>query len=133
MAIAVANQIRDYLLSGTIRNAVNAPAVAGEALENLRPYLDLAHRLGLFLGQTIRTGIKAVEAQYTGAVADMELKPVTTSFLTGLLTPIVKEEVNQVNAPMVAAERGIALSETRLSKGENYLSLLRFKVTTERF
>ncbi len=132
VAIAVANQIRDYLLSGTIRNAVNAPAVAGEALETLRPYLDLSHRLGLCLGQTVQTGIKGVEAQYAGDVADMALKPLTTSFLTGLLTPIIKEEVNQVNAPMVAAERGISLSETRLSKGEDYLSLLRFKVTTER-
>lgn len=131
VAIAVANQIRDYLLHGTIRNAVNAPAVAGEALETLRPYLDLSHRLGLFLGQTVQTGIKAVQAQYAGDVADLELKPITTSFLTGLLTPIIKEEVNQVNAPMVAQERGIVLSETRLSKAEDYMSLLRYKVTTE--
>jgi len=132
VAIAVANQIRDYLLTGTIRNAVNAPAVSGEALENLRPYLDLAQRLGLFLGQTIQTGIKSVEAQYSGDVTDMELKPITTSFLTGLLTPIMQEDVNQVNAPMVAQDRGIVLSETRISKGEHYLSLLRFRVVTER-
>lgn len=132
VAIAVANQIRDYLLTGTIRNAVNAPAVSGEALENLRPYLDLAQRLGLFLGQTIQTGIKSVEAQYSGDVTNMELKPITTSFLTGLLTPIMKEDVNQVNAPMVAQDRGIVVSETRISKGEHYLSLLRFRVVTER-
>ena len=132
VAIAVANQIRDYLLSGTIRNAVNAPAVAGEALETLRPYLDLSHRLGLFLGQMVETGIKAVQAQYAGDVADLELKPITTSFLTGLLTPIIKEEVNQVNAPVVAQERGIVLSETRLSRAEDYISLLRYKVTTEK-
>jgi D-3-phosphoglycerate dehydrogenase / 2-oxoglutarate reductase len=132
VAIAVANQISDYLLTGTIRNAVNAPAVAGEALETLRPYLDLARRLGLFLGQTIQTGIKTVQAQYCGDVSDMELKPITMSFLTGLLTPIMQEDVNQVNAPMVAAERGIVLSETRVSKAEDYLSLLRFRVTTLR-
>lgn len=131
VAIAVAAQIRDYLLDGTIRNAVNAPAVSGEALENLRPYLDLSQRLGLFLGQTVQTGIKSVEAQYSGDVTNMELLPLTTSFLTGLLTPIMKEDVNQVNAPMVAKDRGILVSETRTSKGENYLSLLRFRVGTE--
>lgn len=132
VAIAVATQIRDYLLYGTIRNAVNAPAVSGEALETLKPYLDLAHRLGLFIGQTIQTGIKAVEAQYCGDVSDMELKPITTIFLTGLLTPIMKEDVNQVNAPMVAEDRGIVLSETKVKKSEDFVSLLRYKVSTER-
>ncbi|MDQ1239861.1 MAG: D-3-phosphoglycerate dehydrogenase / 2-oxoglutarate reductase [Thermodesulfobacteriota bacterium] len=132
VAVAVAAQIRDYLLYGTIRNAVNAPAVSGEALERLKPYLDLAERLGLFLGQTIQTGIKSVEAQYCGDVSEMELKPITTTFLTGLLTPIMKEDVNQVNAPMVAEERGIVVSETKVKKSENFISLLRYKVVTER-
>ncbi len=62
----------------------------------------------------------------------MAIKPITTSFLTGLLTPIMQDDVNQVNAPMVAAERGIVVSETRVSKAESFLSLLRFKVVTER-
>jgi D-3-phosphoglycerate dehydrogenase / 2-oxoglutarate reductase len=132
VAVAVAHQIRDYLLEGNIRNAVNAPAVSGEALEKLKPYLDLAQRLGLFLGQTVQTGIKSVEAQYSGDVLETEIKPITTSFLTGLLTPIMMDDVNQVNAPMVAEERGIVLSETRVSKAENFLSLLRYKVVTER-
>ncbi len=132
VAVAVATQIRDYLLYGTIRNAVNAPAVSGEALERLKPYLDLAQRLGLFLGQIIQTGIKSVEAQYCGDVADMELKPITTIFLTGLLTPFMKEDVNQVNAPMVAEERGIVVSETKVKKSEDFVSLLRYKVVTER-
>ncbi|MDQ7782846.1 MAG: phosphoglycerate dehydrogenase [Desulfomonilaceae bacterium] len=131
VAIAVADQIKDYLLNGIIRNAVNAPAVAGEALDALRPYLDLSQRLGLFLGQILETGIKSVEAYYSGDVVGMDVKPITTSFLTGLLTPIMKEDVNQVNAPMVAEERGIVVSETKVSRAEDYLSLLRFKVVTE--
>ncbi len=132
VAVAVATQIRDYLLTGTIRNAVNAPAVAGEALVRLKPYLDLSQRLGLFMGQMLKTGIKSVEAQYSGDVADMELKPITTSFLTGLLTPIMQEDVNQVNAPVVAQDRGIVVSETKISKAEDFISLLRYKVVTER-
>ena len=75
--------------------------------------------------------VAIVEAQYSGAVIDMELKPITTSFLTGFLTPIMREDVNQVNAPMVAEERGIVVSETRVSRSENFLSLLRYKVVTE--
>jgi len=131
VAIAVCTQIRDYLVDGTIRNAVNAPAVAGEALVLLRPYLDLSQRLGLLLGQVVHAGIKSVEAQYAGDVGEMDIRPLTTSFLTGLFTPQLKEEVNQVNAHSVAAERGITVSETRVSKSEYFLSLLRYKVVTE--
>jgi D-3-phosphoglycerate dehydrogenase len=132
VAIAVAGQIKEYLTTGTIRNAVNAPAVAGEALERLKPYLDLSQRLGLFMGQMIETGIKSVEAQYSGEIAELEVKPLTTSFLTGLLTPIMQDDVNQVNAPLVAQERGITVSETKVSRSEDFLSLLRYKVITER-
>jgi D-3-phosphoglycerate dehydrogenase / 2-oxoglutarate reductase len=132
VAVAVATQIRDYLIDNVIRNAVNAPAVTGEALLRLRPYLALSQRLGLFLGQMVQTGIKSVEAQYSGEVAEMDLKPLTVTFLTGLLQPIMGDDVNQVNAPMVAQDRGIVISETRVSKGEDFVSLLRFKVKTER-
>ncbi len=132
VAIAVANQIKDYLLHGTVRNAVNAPAVSGEALNTLRPYLDLAERLGLFLGQMVETGARSIEAQYAGEVTDMDLGPITISFLTGFLRPIMGMDVNQVNASMVAEERGVALSETKFSKGENFLSVLRYKVTTDK-
>ena len=130
VAIAVADQIRDYLLNGTIRNAVNAPAVSGEALITLKPFLDLSQRLGLFLGQIVQTGVKGVEAQYSGEVSEMALSPITTSFLTGFLTPVMKEEVNQVNAPMVAKERGIVISETKVSKAGAFTSLLRYRVTS---
>jgi D-3-phosphoglycerate dehydrogenase len=132
VAVAVANQIKDYLLHGTVRNAVNTPAVAGEALVILRPYLDLAERLGLFLGQLIETGARTIEAQYAGEVTELDLSPITTSFLTGFLRPIMGLDVNQVNAPMVAEERGVTISETRFSKGANFLSVLRFKVTTDK-
>ncbi|MDD3473643.1 MAG: phosphoglycerate dehydrogenase, partial [Syntrophaceae bacterium] len=131
VAIAVASQIRDFLLTGTIRNAVNAPAVSGEALETLKPYLDLAQRMGLFLGNMIQSGIRSVEAQYSGDMTGMDLKPITTTFLTGLLTPIMLDDVNLVNAPMVAEERGITVSETKVSRSENFTSMVRFRVVTE--
>lgn len=132
VAIAVADQIKDYLLNGTIRNAVNAPAVSGEALVTLKPFLDLSQRLGLFLGQILETGVNKVEAEYSGDISKMEISPLTTSFLTGLLTPIMKDDVNQVNAPLVAQERGIIVSEARVSRSEDFISLLSFKVITEK-
>jgi D-3-phosphoglycerate dehydrogenase len=132
VAMAVAGQIRDYLLHGTIRNAVNAPAVSGEALVILKPYLDLAHRMGLLVGQLLKSGLKSVEAQYAGDVSELDYRPMTTSFLTGLLKPILQDDVNLVNAPAVAAERGVSVSETRTSRSEDFTSLLRFKVVTER-
>ncbi|MFH0823370.1 MAG: phosphoglycerate dehydrogenase [Pseudomonadota bacterium] len=131
VAVAIAEQIRDYLLTGTIRNAVNAPALSGEALMRMRPFIELSQKLGLFLGQMVRTGIKSVEAAYSGDVSEMEFSPLTTSFLTGLLTPQLQDDVNRVNAPMVAASRGIVVSETRVSKSEDFLSLLKYTVTTE--
>lgn len=132
VAIAVSEQIRDFLLYGTIRNAVNAPAVAGEALVTLKPYIDLAQRLGLFVGQIVRTGIKSVEASYSGDASEMDYRPITTAFLMGLLTPYLQEDVNLVNAPIVAKDRGITISETRVSRTEDFTSLVHYKVTTER-
>ncbi|MEW6349094.1 MAG: phosphoglycerate dehydrogenase [Thermodesulfobacteriota bacterium] len=131
VAVAVAGQIKDYLVNGTIRNAVNAPAVSGEMLPRLQPYLDLSQRLGLFLGQSVDKGTKTIEALYAGDVTELDVKPITTSFLTGFLTPALQDEVNQVNAPVVAAERGIVVSESKTSKSEDFQSLLRFKVITE--
>ncbi len=132
VAVAVAQQIRDYLVDGAIRNAVNAPAVSGEALLTLKPYLDLSQRLGLFMGQMIQSGIKTVEAQYSGDVAEMDFAPMTTSFLMGMLKPALRDDVNLVNAPAAAKERGITVSETKVSKSEDFMSLLRYRVVTER-
>ncbi len=131
VAIAVAAQIRDYLVYGTIRNAVNAPAVAAEMLPRMQPYLDLSQRLGTFLGQVVERGVRTIEAQYSGDVTELDVKPITNSFLTGFLTPVLQDEVNQVNAPMVAAERGIVISESKTSKSEDFHSLLRYRVVTE--
>jgi D-3-phosphoglycerate dehydrogenase / 2-oxoglutarate reductase len=131
VAVAVANQIRDFLVNGTIRNAVNAPAVASEMLPRLQPYLDLSQRLGLFLGQSVEKGVRSIEAQYAGDVTELDVKPITNSFLTGFLTPILQDEVNQVNAPMVAAERGIVISESKTSKSEDFQSMLRYRILTE--
>ncbi len=132
VAIAVAEQIIDYLKTGTIVNAVNVPSVTGELLEKLHPWLHLGDRMGCLMSQLIRGPVKEISIEYMGDFKGLDLSPVTTSVIQGLLTPMIKEGINSVNAPLIAKDRGIRVTETGSSDAEEYLSLVRVKaVTTE--
>jgi len=119
VALAIAEQIVDYLKTGVIRNAVNAPSVSPDMLPKVRPYLDLAEKMGRFMGQiigqVISDRLKKVSISYTGAAAAIDTKPVTVAALKGLLSAIA-DDVNYVNAPVLLKERGIDLVETSTSK-----------------
>ncbi len=107
VALTVAEQMRDYLLTGELRNAVNAPSLAAQDLKALRPYIDLADRLGRFQTQVIkREAVNKVKIEYSGGLSDKDAAPVTRAFLTGLLEGI-SDRVNVVNALHIAEERGI--------------------------
>ena len=128
VAKAVAEQIVDYLSTGTVVNAVNAPSVTGEELQKLSPYLKLGDRMGCLLAQICTKPVSAIDIQYLGDFRDLDLAPVTVSVLQGLLAPMVKEMVNSVNAPAIAKDRGIRVSESRKSDAEDYLQLIRVQV-----
>ncbi|MEJ2718487.1 MAG: NAD(P)-dependent oxidoreductase [Deltaproteobacteria bacterium] len=118
-----------------LAQAVESGKVAGVAVD-VYPVEPPENRCLIDLDRVICTphlGASTKEAQENvcGDVSGLEFGPITTSFLTGLLTPLLQEDVNQVNAPAVAEDRGIAVSETRMSKSEDFLSLLRYKVITE--
>jgi len=130
VAVAVARQIIDYLKSGTIANAVNAPSVAGEILNKIGPYLNLGDRIGCLVPQLCNGAVKEVAIEYAGDFQGMDLTPITTSVLKGLLTPMVKDDVNYVNAKMLAQERGIKISETRTSDPDEYINLITVSVVT---
>ncbi len=115
VAIAVANQIADYLVKGIVRNAVNVPSVSADALPVLEPFINLAERLGSFLAQGLDGGIE---------VARLDLEPVTVAALKGILAPILEETVNFINAPSIAKERGIEVKETTTDDAGDYLSML---------
>ena len=133
VAVAVASQIIDYLKRGTVRNAVNVPSVDGEVLVRLRPYLTLAERLGSLLGQITKGGILEVAVDYIGELANYDTVPLTVSLTKGMLTPIVGDEVNFVNAPLLARERDIKISESKRSEAEDFTSLITVRMkTTER-
>jgi len=132
VAIAIAEQMVDYLLHDTIMNAANVPSVDSEILTVIRPYFSLAERLGSFQGQVVSGGLEEVSIEYSGEVAGLKVAPITMSLLKGLLYPILKEDVNYVNAPVVAKERGIKVIESTTSKSEDFISLITLRVKTSK-
>ena len=115
VAIAVAEQIVDFLARGVVRYAVNVPSVSPELLAVLRPYLTLAEKLGSLHTQLGDALPKEVQVEYRGDVTQYNVAPLTIAVLKGLLSPVMESAVNYVNAPMMAKERGIKIIE---SKGE---------------
>src|SRR5256714_12765963 len=96
----------DYLLRGAISNAVNFPSITAEEAPKLRPFVDLAEKLGSFAGQLTESGVNKVQMTYEGAVAEMKIRALTSAALAGLMRPML-QDVNVVSAPIVAKERGI--------------------------
>ncbi len=127
VAIQVAEQVRDYLLSGVIRNGVNVPSVSPEILEQIRPYLVLGEKLGRFQGQLCPGKIEEIEIEYAGDVAELRVAPVTIAVLKGLLEPVT-ERVNMVNAPVIARQHGIKVVESKSSRSEDYTSTISTRV-----
>lgn len=131
VAIQVAEQMSDYLNNGTVTNAVNIPSVSAEDAAKLKPYLNLAAQLGNFAGQIVDSGIKSIKIEYEGAAAKLNCKPLTSALLTGILSKHISA-VNMVNAPVVAKDRGIAVSEVNHDRTGDYQNLIKLTVTTEK-
>lgn len=130
VALTVAEQMRDYLLDGTLRGAVNAPSMAAAEVEALQPFIDLAERLGRFQAQILDEGaISNVRLEYTGELAERDAAPVTRAFLAGLLRD-VSARVNVVNALLIAEERGIAVTTSYTSSPRGATADIRTAVTS---
>jgi len=127
VAIQVAEQMAEYLTVGTVTNALNMPSVSAEDAAKLKPYLDLASRLGAFAGQMTTGGLTKVTIEYEGKVTDLNTKPLSAAALNGLLAPLM-EGVNMVNAPVVAKDRNIDVSEIRHDRTAHYKTLMRISV-----
>ena len=131
VALQVAEQMSDYLLSGAISNAVNFPSITAEEAPKLRPFIELAEKLGSFAGQLTETGIKRIHITYEGVIAQMKTRALTSAALAGLLRPML-QDVNVVSATIVAKERGVAVEETTREAHGDYESLITVTVNTER-
>jgi len=131
VALQVADQMSDYLLTGAIANAVNFPSVSAEEAPRIRPFLQLAEQLGSFAGQLTESAILGLRLEYAGEVANMNTRALTAAAITGVLKPLL-QEVNMVSAPTIVRERGIAVEETRRDSQGAYESYVRLTVRTDR-
>ncbi len=134
VALQVAEQISDFLLTGAVTNAINTASVSAEDAPRLRPYMELLQRLGAFAGQLTRSQdgvIRKIAIDYEGTASGLNHKPLTAVALAGLLSPVLSG-VNMVNAPVVAREHGIDVSETAHDRPSEYQTLVRIIVTTDR-
>jgi D-3-phosphoglycerate dehydrogenase len=132
VAIAVAEQMVDFLARGVVRYAVNVPSVSPELLDVIRPYLILGEKLGSLQVQMAGTLPKDVHVEYRGDVTQYNVAPLTLAVLKGLLTPVMESGVNYVNAPLVARERGIKVIESKSSQAGDFASSIIVKIKTEK-
>lgn len=132
VAVGIAEQIVDYFTKGLARGAVNVPSVPPELLPRLQPYITLAEKLGLLQAQVYEGGLERVTVEYNGDVSALTVAPLTIAVLKGLLTPILEDAVNFVNAPVVAKERGIEVKEVKSSDAGDFTSVIRVRVEAGR-
>ncbi|HQT55199.1 MAG TPA: NAD(P)-dependent oxidoreductase, partial [Phenylobacterium sp.] len=129
VALQVAEQMSDYLLTGAVSNALNSPSVTADEAPKLKPFVALAERLGAFAGQMVDVEVKAIDIAYEGEVANLNTRPLTAAALAGVMRPMLAE-INMVSAPAIARERGISVSESKQDDSPIYESLVRITVTT---
>jgi D-3-phosphoglycerate dehydrogenase len=132
VAMQIAEQMADYLMTGAVSNALNMPSITADEAPRLMPYISLAEKLGSFAGQLTESPIDSVAIEYAGGAGEMNLKALSSALLAGLLKPMLGA-VNMVSAPVVARERGIRLDETRQSPRGIYDSYVRLTVKSEGF
>jgi len=134
VALQVAEQMSDFLLSGAVTNAINMPSVSAEEAPRLKPCMDLCRQLGAFAGQLThaREGvIRRVVIEYEGQAAVLNHRPLSAAVLAGLMAPVM-EGVNMVNAPVAAHERGIDVAETVHDRPSEYQTLVRVSVEADK-
>ncbi|SFN54004.1 D-3-phosphoglycerate dehydrogenase [Roseovarius lutimaris] len=131
VALQVAEQMSDYLLTGAVTNALNMPSVTAEEAKVMGPWIKLAEHLGNFIGQMTDEPIKAINILYDGVVSDMNLGALNSAAVAGIMKS-VNPEVNMVSAPVVAKERGIKISTTKQDKSGAFEGYVKVTVVTDK-
>ncbi len=130
VALQIAQQMAEYLLTDTVVNAVNAPSVSPEEMAKLGPYLTLAEQIGSFAGQIADGRIRGVTIAYEGQASALDSRLLTAAALQGLLAPRL-DDINIVNALFIARERGITVREVKSEMTADYRTLLRVEVLSQ--
>ena len=132
VAVEIAQAVKDALCGAGIRNAANFPSLSLEAYKVIEPYLDLAGRMGKFAGQLIQGRISEVTVTYSGAVAQEKVTAGTMALSHGLLTPVLGEDVNTINALNMMKERGINIKEVVSNQEGEYVNAIALDITTDK-
>ena len=133
VALQVAEQMSDYLLRGAISNAVNFPSITAEEAPRLKPFIKLAEQLGSFAGQLTETQIKGIKIEYSGAVADLNVKPLTAAAVASVLKYHMGEGINMVSAVSLAEERGVRIETTTFGQAGAYESYIKLTVKSDAY
>lgn len=131
VALDIAHQIVDYLVSGTIRNAVNFPSIEPQFAAKTNIFIDLGEKIGLMASQLSTGRFEEVTVEYSGDVTEINTNPVTASIVQGVLKPI-HESANPVNSLLLAKERGIKIVTSTLSHSEDFSNLITVKLKTDK-
>ncbi|MFA5156899.1 MAG: phosphoglycerate dehydrogenase [Candidatus Omnitrophota bacterium] len=132
VAIEVAEIVRDALLGKGIRNAANYPCLEAEVCNILEPYINLSEKLGIFSGQLVEGRFQELSITYSGEIIQYNLSPLTMALVKGILSPILKETVNFINAVSLARERGINVRESKSSKEGEFVNLIQLEIRTDK-
>ncbi len=132
VAIEIAHQISDALLGKGIRNAANYPSVDPEAYRVIQPYINLCDKLGSFTSQISQGAIHEVNIVYSGDIVKHDTAPLTMALIKGLLSPILQDTVNFINAITLAKERGIRVVESKSSQADEFVTLISLEVKTDK-
>ncbi len=131
VAVDVSAEIVNALTGKMVKNTVNIPSINPQTMSFVKPFLGLAEKLGSIQSQIIDGRAQKIEITYSGDLAKNNVKPMTTSLIKGFLEPVLKESVNFINAPHLAAERGIQIVEIKDAESTGYSNLISVKVSTE--
>ena len=126
----IAQQVRDYLKGGVIQSAVNFYSLAGDLYDKVRPAMDLAERLGLFVGQACKGSIERLELGVYGDLREIDVKPILAAAVTGVLRPQMAEGLTLVNALEVAKERKIEILESTSTATVSFANLVALRLKT---
>lgn len=131
-AIIVANEVIEVLEGKAPKNVLNMPVVDSKTFEEIKPYLNLCKKLGSFITQSITGQIKELEIVYKGKLAEMPNQDILTrTILQGVLNPVLNDPVNTINAPTIAKERGITVTEGKSSDAKGYDALVKVKAISD--
>jgi D-3-phosphoglycerate dehydrogenase len=131
VALQVAEQMADYLLTGAVQNALNMPSVTAEEAKVMGPWIDLSGHLGNFIGQMTDEPIKAINILYDGYAAEMNLEALNCALIAGIMKT-VNPDVNMVSAPLIAKERGIQIATTNQAQSGVFEGYVKVTVVTEK-